>query len=618
MTEPTRIDIDVFGGLVADYAPESGPPHTASDLQNVEVSALRREIRGSYGATKLISAQIAAASVDGIVDHRSTTDGTHHVLALCNGKLYKKGVSSWTEIKDASTNSLGATAGSVLQAQTLQGKTFCCNGSDDPWYYDGTNWATWGHAGPAAQTIGATEHPYLGSQAGSNTTAGWHEVFFTFYNSTSGDESGPSKIMRIESTAANQQIDVHTGYSKDGGGDYPAVPAWADTIRVYMTQADNPCTFYLADEHDYSGGGDTEEVPDVDVADSSLATVWADFGGPPEAPSHVFRWGTDFTRLAVLGSPSHPSWLFWTNPDEPFRFGPDNFAEIGSDDGDRLQTGAQCAAGVILLKRNSTWGLFGETSQTYTIRLQSDKIGCAARYSLVVVGGMAYWMTYDGIYRSNGAGEPQNLSEGKVRTWIESLNWGVPDYIRVVYVPEREQIWWFVPYGAAQATPNKVLILDLRSGDFLIGGHGLYAGAVQMDSGVESTLVGTADGYVLKLDDTLATPGVDWNGGVQTCYWETQWLPTGGKLVKALVEFDTKTGENQLLTVRFQGRDYDDDTSHTVTETVDMTAGRAMLFVPIAKKLVRVRLTNYTSSVGKTFNVRRISLWTLPLRRPDA
>jgi hypothetical protein len=592
------IQLTQFRGLRTDIAPDDESIEYASDLQNVEISDVYGQVSASTGASKLIDDQMAAASVDGIHDYREKTDGSHEVIAFCDGDMYTAGASTWTEITDSGSTSLNATAGSVVQGVNIQELAFFVNGSDHPFYYDGSDWSEWGAEPPKRHVISSTTYPYLATANGSNTTTGRHELFYTFYSSTTTEESAPSGIMRVDVTSTTEQITVHTGYSADGGTNL-AVPSFADRIRVYMTQADSPCTFYLADTHSIAGSGDTEETPVVDVADGSLTTAWEDFGGPPESAFGVTKIGAELARLVVWGSPSYPSRIWYTNLDQPFVFGTTNWIDFGADDGDRIQACAQPTTNAVLIcKRNATWTLQGSGPQTWTSSPLDDSIGCAARYSMVTAQGSAYWITYSGVYASNGTSVPQNIAEGKIRQWIDTINWSQADDIRGNYVSEHEQIWWSVPYGSSQTTPNKVLVLDLRTMEFLIRSHAVYAMATQLDSGEFSTLIGTSDGYVLELDDSTN----DWNGSAQTHTWESQWFYTGGRIHRPIVRHDKETSGS--LTVTITGADSEDGTARTHSTTVDLSsADTYSLPIGTSERMAKFKLTAST-----TWTVRRAEI----------
>ncbi|HUT57758.1 MAG TPA: hypothetical protein VNA25_07885, partial [Phycisphaerae bacterium] len=339
-----RIDLTVFGGLRVDAAPEANSPFTASDLANVDISATQRQVQGSPGASPIATgAQASTATgsnvIDGIHDYRKKVDESHEVLVLCGGDFYKAATSAYTEIKDAADVSLNATAGNPMVALTMHEKVFCVNGADQPWYYDGDNWARWSQTPPEYGVVGTgtTVYPFA-AVSGSASTAplnvGEHEIFFTFYSSANVQESPPSSIMRYivpeASTANIKKINVTTGYSVTGSANAShAVPAFADSIRYWMTQANNPCAFYLVSSGAVGGASTTILSSALDITDASLTTTWDDFGGPPTKAGYIFKWGDDYSRIGVVGSPAYPSRFWWCNPAEPFFFEDDNFIDFG-------------------------------------------------------------------------------------------------------------------------------------------------------------------------------------------------------------------------------------------------------------------------------------------------
>lgn len=605
------IVLDTFKGLALDTDPERRGLGTASDCANVTISDVGGVVRGEYGATLYEADEPAAYAVDGLADWRSKTDGTHKVLSLVNGKLYASAGAGWSEVKDVSNASLGATAGKFMQSAMLDGKLFCVNGSEHPWYFDGTNWALWGQEGPTTLSTVTPSRPYVGAGSGSSTltTPGVHEVFITFYNETTFVESPPSQITSYQVPASSaKKVKVFTGYAQTAGT-YKACPSWATHIRAWMTLADTPCTFYLAHSIGVPASGGTAEFTFEidDQTDLSLSgnTAWMDFYGPPDKPFGIFKFGPEYTRIGIYGSPSYPSRLWWTNALEPLVFSDANWMEFGSDDGDRIQAAAQVSGGVLVLKRNSTWFMGGSGPLTYHTLPVSSTIGCEARYSLVVSNGVGYWISRNGVFACNG-GMPKNISDGKCMAWTQGINWTYPDYVRGCFVPERNQIWWTAAYGAATA-PDKTLILDLYTGEFLLNDHAIRAMTVEVVSGMERTVCGLATGDVLVLDDRAASPGYNWNAAAQAKSWTSNWIPTGGQLDEVEIFHEKQTAGT--LTVTITGvNTADDDDAFTRTIQVDMTDYHVRRFpCPMSKEFVKVALSN--STVSQTMGVRRVVLY---------
>jgi len=641
--------IDKFAGYSGDSNPEGNPPIVASALQNVEITDTYREVKGSIGCRKLKdTACVAAKPIDGLHDYRKKTFGTHEPLVLCDGDLYKWTGSAYTEIKNSGATSLNATAAKYMQAVTIQEKAFCVNSEDVPWYYDGSYWAAWGKEAPIGGVVGTgtTSYPNATTGAAGNPEAGWREAFFTLASAAASpvDESAPSRIVRFETTSA-LAFTIGSGYSTDGQANVTrARPAWAPThVRFWLTLANDPCTFYLAGTTPFPASASTVHVTlAYDSTDVTLAgnTVWADFGGPPNKVHGIFLFGPEFSRIGVYGSPEFPSRLWWTNPDEPMKFTDSNWADFGSDDGDRIQACAQLRGGVVILKRHTTWALFGASSTTFHTGQQSDKIGCAARYSLVVHQGKGYWLSEHGVYASTGAGEPEPIGEGKVRKWVENLNWATgSDLIRGCYVPELDQIWWTVPYGTAITKSNRVLVLDLRSGEFLIRAWlddtatpediNVTAMCTQLASGQESTLIGFGvnstsvtdeAGFVAKLtagEYNWLTIVAGTGGFAQDMYWESHWFETGGVITEIEVIHDKQTAGN--LTVTVSGVDHStksgvtdtEDSAYAQTVTIDMTGAKVYRWpCTMGRRLCKIKVQN--STADQTFAVRKIIVHRAP------
>lgn len=596
-----KIELDLWGGLVADENPETAPPYAASDLQNVEISRRRREIHNSYGCDFWSTRRtVVGTAVIGLHAHRYST-ATERTVALVNNTLYQSPTgASWGQVVDGAGAGVSLTAATGLSGANMHDCCFlACGASNKPrWYDTNANWAyceDWPDT-PSAGTKAAS--------AGSGTTLGDHQVSYVF--STEADPNTEGAIVspkatsaEVTTTAANGQITITTGYTKS------TVPKPFDKgyAVAVMTAAGEKAPYWnvVADALSISGLAAAGTAVDiiVDTADSDLASEWVELTGPPATASHFFTWGPDYSRLGLIGDTSNPSKFYFTEPNDPFKFRDTGYIEIAAQDGDVLMNGAQVSGGVLLLKKHSTHLLTGWSRQTFQVRPLDENIGCAAQYSLVVHRGAAYWLSDHGCYVCNGGAQPKNISTGKVQTWIDTLNWSSKaDMIQGGYIHEREQIWWTVPYGTSQTTPNKVLILDLRTGEFLVSTFGVsadscpYSFGDRRDSGVRKTLMGSPAGWVLVLADRASSPGYQWKRNYtsvgQDSYWESHLIPTGGRLVKVQPEFEHQT--NGTLKLTFTGYDREDDSATAaITKTVTQSGKNYVLPVSLAKKYVKIK-----------------------------
>ena len=114
-----------------------------------------------------------------------------------------------------------------------------------------------------------------------------------------------------------------------------------------------------------------------------------------------------------------------------------------------------------VLTENAIWGLFpsGNTDQPYSRQRRADR-GTIARRSVVVSEiGWMYFMREEGMYRWDGGTQPEKIShniDGE-RYWDTVRKTRLPES-HTIYVPNRRQVQFFIPYGDSQADMNHIML----------------------------------------------------------------------------------------------------------------------------------------------------------------
>ncbi len=134
------------------------------------------------------------------------------------------------------------------------------------------------------------------------------------------------------------------------------------------------------------------------------------------APTLNYQWQSQLW-WSNLGTP----WLF-NSTEQAVLVG--NSATVQSEPnysagfGDYPVAGVSLGSLAVLFKSQTTWGLFGNATDTYVVTKLFD-IGCQSRHSVISYLGVVYWLSAAGIYAFNG-GAPQYLSQ-KIRNTLNAI-----------------------------------------------------------------------------------------------------------------------------------------------------------------------------------------------------
>jgi len=137
------------------------------------------------------------------------------------------------------------------------------------------------------------------------------------------------------------------------------------------------------------------------------------------------------------------------------------------------------------------YNLHGQSADTRTISKAVDGVGCVAPDSVIAVGGLIYFLSYDGVYSYAGQateGAVKKISSGvdsmfthraaethlpfEVKTNLRAL--GYPFYVdrnllrhaKALHIKSRQQIWWSLPVGTgaiASSDFSTTLVWDYRN-----------------------------------------------------------------------------------------------------------------------------------------------------------
>lgn len=227
---------------------------------------------------------------------------------------------------------------------------------------------------------------------------------------------------------------------------------------------------------------------------------------PFEYAEVLFKFGPHV--VAVNTSNGH-NWVEWCAEDSPEQWDPQAYPTAGNLPLWDLENPIIAAKSL-----GEFWGLYTENELQLMRRVSSTYIfgvfpalqgvGAVSKNSVVVVGGINYGITRQGIFRTDGV-SVQWLSYPKMERWFETaVNWDQRSKIVGWDSRSTHEVCWAVPTQSAQNN-NAVLRFNYETGEFGLTTDNVTAAAEQ---GVwQFPVLGYSNGIVAFGDDTYGDMG---------------------------------------------------------------------------------------------------------------
>lgn len=190
------------------------------------------------------------------------------------------------------------------------------------------------------------------------------------------------------------------------------------------------------------------------------------------------------------------------------------------------QSGSQpldAADGRVMAIRGGEFGIILQqhavTRATYVgtpIVWQFDKIdnrnGCEASGSVVQVGRKVFYLSYDGFRVTDGSGESENISDGRIWKWFQSsLKIGTKSKIRGAYDPYYRCIFWSYPSSTGSGENDAMIIYHVEKNRWARADYGVQ---FLLEGSSSSVTLDGLDTYFSSIDSV--SPALDdpfWVGG---------------------------------------------------------------------------------------------------------
>lgn len=167
---------------------------------------------------------------------------------------------------------------------------------------------------------------------------------------------------------------------------------------------------------------------------------------------------------------------------------------IENSNGEKISSVVGGTGKIVIFLPHSMHELYGTGPLNFRLQLITEEIGCVSHQSAVMVTGILFFLSHDGIYRYTGGASPQKDFSLPVQNIVEKVNpnaWG-----SVVAGTDGERYYISLPINGA-TEPNITLEFDPKYNIWNVWDFGHVPSAFGRVQ--EQMYVGTRNGYVLKM-----------------------------------------------------------------------------------------------------------------------
>jgi hypothetical protein len=305
---------------------------------------------------------------------------------------------------------------------------------------------------PPARTV--TAFNWDAAFSGSGVMTGDYEVALTFWNDNAQLESSLSDGY-TPATAASDQLTLTWATSPDTQITHVRVHIRKTGLNVNFLRV-TAGTGYVAGK----GVPIATATTVLDLSDDAILAYLASPDSLEHNPPAVDSAGTSSDDL--LGGLIHggrlltwsPTGIYYSQFDEPEQFDPESFEPISPDDGQELVTCHKPNDDVVLVfKRGSLYGIFGNDPNTWSVELIDPSVGCVAPQSIITIEGTTYWWSVLGPMAWNGSGPPLQIGYQRLRDTVDPSATNPAAWSGIVtHVQPSEQkvVFWVPEAGSLQ------------------------------------------------------------------------------------------------------------------------------------------------------------------------
>jgi hypothetical protein len=380
------------GGLVTMIAKTRLSPSQLIKARNINLFVDGEwEVRGGYSK---ISTVAFGTEIDRFIHFK--TDSVDKLIAYGGTYVKRLDVGSpdvWTELSSAMPDTMDYRSMLIGAGMLYIGST-----TGVKKYYPGKT-VLW-NAGivTPASALTATEGI-------AGTLSGTYTWYWTYYNSTTGEESNPSTAISNELTVAAKKVTL--------SGFVASTDPQVDKIRIYRNAHGVPGQWWYVGEKANDTANYTDDISDDNLGLEMLQTNAI----PPNAPILLYH----LNRMFYVDN-SNPSKLMWSEPFFPGSVPAYNYRYIEKGDGGKIVAIIACYGNIIVLKNTGIFCFYfnpADPTQSYYAPI-AMKYGCVSPMSVENIQETIVFLSPEGLKKITNGGTAIEDIEILVRTDIGS------------------------------------------------------------------------------------------------------------------------------------------------------------------------------------------------------
>lgn len=304
-------------------------------------------------------------------------------------------------------------------------------------------------------------------------------------------------------------------------------------------------------------------------------------------------------QLFMAGFSSLLSTVYWSDIGEPESVQPESFAEIRTNDSDRVTTLKTYNGSLVVCKERSFHRISGDSPENFLIQEISDQYGCLSNRASVVWENYLWFLDPKGIVEYNGA-NVQVVSTKIEPLFIRMNLLAARDNATAIHYRERNEVWFAIPIDGSSIN-NCVIVYDYVAKAWTKF-EGVDVSCLFLAQGTLPVLTPFFGGYTGTMDYFGSTFLSD-RGRPITCSFDTAFYAKGAQTQQALWRrfylnvIPVTGGASQPIEVDFQ-QDY--GASTVLTRTMYQSPFQSRIDFGISSRAIQAHVEHVSATLSFT------------------
>lgn len=417
-----------FGGINTKVSPYNTGAHEFLDLVNYNFKT-PGSLTQRNGSTQYIGATVTGR-ITGIYEFERLS-GFSQLIVTANTNAYYVNGSNLTAFKTGLLN------GAIFDFVTFVDRLFYCNG-DSFQKWDGTN--NYNFSLPDVQS---TFTITAGSSGVASGMTGVYQYSYGYLNERG--YLGPASVFGVSNSIS-----------------FFAIGA----TQIFVSGLTAPSGYGITAIAIYRSAPNSLDLFRIGYASPTSAT-FVDTNFPLTTdPANYNLWFTLMPRymelynnqLFLAGFSSLLSTMYWSDIGEPESVDPTYFAELRSNDGDRITALKFYNSTLLAFKQKSFAQIIGDTPTNLLVKEISDQYGCLSNRAVVTFNDTCYFLDRKGVVEYNGANV--KIISARVEPIFKTMNVDAAiDNAVAVHNKEDNELWFGIPTNGSTLI-NTTVVYD--------------------------------------------------------------------------------------------------------------------------------------------------------------